>query len=733
MANTSIYNAFERMWQHINNKFATKSAQDASLTEAKAYADAAVASLVDSSPEALNTLNELAAALGNDPNFATTVLTELGKKAYSTDLAPVAFSGDYDDLENKLELLDSVESTSRTKAATPNSVKQAYDLAAKANEKVPLIQVTYSELAELRNNEQLVPGMFYRITNYRCTTAQENTRAQDNQFDIIVQALSTSTLSENASADYHIADRTEGIIPTLRSSVTSSPVSKSIVVPYYYEYIDSDSVSELKEYRRDLDIFIEFDYLQNNEGVTVPVIYKTDVSGVRGDSEYADADTDDIFYYVGAAEVDGIAYDKWRKIDEEYTWDSDWQVYVYTNILVENNSIIYDSLVREIDINNSSDVDTDIPHCRGMLVENSIISHYREYVDFDFSNEDYAELIPEELAFVTYDYLKYKNSVVPVIYDFDLGGENDGDAFYYVGTAEIDGVTYDKWRKIEGEGSSFDLNSDSKLYYYTDVVVENGFPFGDSAISDAVNILAWELKYCLDNDTSRFAWADEENGRGVIYWMRDEHGNECPYDFKNIQFKLTDDWKTKHPEFVEAHGIENIEWFYTFSEIVDGEALEATTRNSEYDFIVHNNIIKMLYDEKYAILSATVMFASSDGGTHGNYIYNRHPYQTVTVLGERCCNNNINAHNITMAKDSNNNILNNCYNIYAATAIYNSEIKDNSSYIKIISSSTGVKNITIGRNINGRSVSPIIINVAQTNNEPIIYSAPNTKEIILDI
>lgn len=44
------------------------------------YVDDKVASLVDSSPETLDTLNELAAALGDDPNFATTVATEIGKK-----------------------------------------------------------------------------------------------------------------------------------------------------------------------------------------------------------------------------------------------------------------------------------------------------------------------------------------------------------------------------------------------------------------------------------------------------------------------------------------------------------------------------------------------------------------------------------------------------------------------------------------------------------------------------
>jgi hypothetical protein len=50
----------------------------------KAYADnsssVAAAAVVDAAPEALNTLNELAAALNDDANFATTVTTSLGNK-----------------------------------------------------------------------------------------------------------------------------------------------------------------------------------------------------------------------------------------------------------------------------------------------------------------------------------------------------------------------------------------------------------------------------------------------------------------------------------------------------------------------------------------------------------------------------------------------------------------------------------------------------------------------------
>jgi len=44
------------------------------------YTDSAIAALVASSPSALNTLNELATALGNDPNFAGTITTLIGTK-----------------------------------------------------------------------------------------------------------------------------------------------------------------------------------------------------------------------------------------------------------------------------------------------------------------------------------------------------------------------------------------------------------------------------------------------------------------------------------------------------------------------------------------------------------------------------------------------------------------------------------------------------------------------------
>ena len=58
---------------------------------------------------------------------------------------------------------------------------------------------------------------------------------------------------------------------------------------------------------------------------------------------------------------------------------------------------------------------------------------------------------------------------------------------------------------------------------------------GDEYFSGC-NLSVWKIWYCLDNDTTRFAWADATNGKGVIYRMIDEFNNDVPYDFKNIQF-----------------------------------------------------------------------------------------------------------------------------------------------------------------------------------------------------
>lgn len=63
------------------------------------YVNDKVAGIVNSAPETLDTLQELATALGNDANFATTVSTQIGKKVDKAD----GMSLTHNDLTNELK------------------------------------------------------------------------------------------------------------------------------------------------------------------------------------------------------------------------------------------------------------------------------------------------------------------------------------------------------------------------------------------------------------------------------------------------------------------------------------------------------------------------------------------------------------------------------------------------------------------------------------------------------
>lgn len=141
----------------------------------------------------------------------------------------------------------------------------------------------------------------------------------------------------------------------------------------------------------------------------------------------------------------------------------------------------------------------------------------------------------------------------------------------------------------------------------------------------------WKIWYCFDNDLNRFGWASTE-GKGVIYRMIDEYDNDCPYDFKNIQFRrcritsigpafsfLQDTIVGDRGWFVNSGssytGLNPLTvdfsseyWFYTFSTFqasqkgalpgVSDEILEATVfqANTQWPSI-HGNVIGEKYGE----------------------------------------------------------------------------------------------------------------------------------------
>lgn len=65
---------------------------------------------------------------------------------------------------------------------------------------------------------------------------------------------------------------------------------------------------------------------------------------------------------------------------------------------------------------------------------------------------------------------------------------------------------------------------------------------GDTYFANS-DLNAWKVWYTIDNDLMYddtkplYTWADTTNGKGVIFRLIDEFGNDLGYDFKGIQFK----------------------------------------------------------------------------------------------------------------------------------------------------------------------------------------------------
>ena len=89
---------------------------------------------------------------------------------------------------------------------------------------------------------------------------------------------------------------------------------------------------------------------------------------------------------------------------------------------------------------------------------------------------------------------------------------------------------------IEGNGWGT-LSSIYTLENFNEIGEDLGEVINSKDYFADANLNAWKVWYCIDNDATRFQWADTENGKGVIWRMIDEWQNDCPYDFKNVQFK----------------------------------------------------------------------------------------------------------------------------------------------------------------------------------------------------
>lgn len=130
-------------------------------------------------------------------------------------------------------------------------------------------------------------------------------------------------------------------------------------------------------------------------------------------------------------------------------------------------------------------------------------------------------LLTTNLYYITYSGLKTLRD----------GGKLRAGQWYRI----TDFVTTCNYTYAQSAGHAFDI---LVFATSTSTLSETAFAarHSDDTYFSSSKLDAWELRYCLDNDRTRFMWANTSTGKGVIYYMKDEFGNSAPYDFKNIQF-----------------------------------------------------------------------------------------------------------------------------------------------------------------------------------------------------
>ena len=193
----------------------------------------------------------------------------------------------------------------------------------------------------------------------------------------------------------------------------------------------------------------------------------------------------------------------------------------------------------------------------------------------------------------------------------------------------------------QSAGHQFDIivtaNSDSELSEDARACLHDG----DTYFANC-NLEGWVLKYSIDNNTNRYAWAST-SGSGVIYYMKDEWGNECEYDFKNIQFKLEKitGWTYESIASLASHPLlssvmydlytsgistdsSNYQYFYTFSNPDDFSDASLMNGTCVMGNKVGDSIIQTGTDTSYLLpenvfIGQTIAYCTSNGGS-GNVV-----------------------------------------------------------------------------------------------------------------
>ena len=122
-------------------------------------------------------------------------------------------------------------------------------------------------------------------------------------------------------------------------------------------------------------------------------------------------------------------------------------------------------------------------------------------------------------------------------------------------------------------------------------------PFWNSRLNQ------WLLRYSLDNDKGRYGWADPQNGKGVVYWMRDEWGNEMPFDFKGILF-----YHVNFPYVVNGGDYYYYYYYYALSKQLEKDYTygHAEINDASLDGTARRNVVKPYFVDGVQMLNRVI-------------------------------------------------------------------------------------------------------------------------------
>ena len=649
-----------------------------------------------------------------------------------------------------------------------------------------MVYITYEDLKTLRDNDQLVPGQQYRITNYTCTTSTAGTKSAGHKFDIIVTADSNNKLNEEARAINHYFDNLEDDYfkdcnlsawkiwycldnDTNRFAWADKTNGKGVIY-HMIDELDNDCPYDFKNiqfYRKQDTTTGLYSSISNSTDGTPCYTFSSDSIDSTGNfidtslskrnnvysnviiKEYTHISkqtlNNNCFFGTGCLS-NTLGNNCYNNSFSNNCNNNSFGNYCYNNTFesacsyntfgnycsynafgtncyyntfgndctnnsfgneCQNNSFgdscCYNSFRVSADVTatlkdwvcynhfddgcsynviwNSKTTSSTIS-LKNINVNRGVVGTESSYnmINIDVLNSE------QEINVNQIDGIVSIGNILSIKYE-SLKALKDSDQLIPGRQYRI--IDYTCTTSVAGTksaGNAFDIivtaDSNNKLNEEARAINHYFVNLEDDHFKDC-NLSAWKIWYCLDNDTDRFDWADATNGKGVIYRMIDEFGNDCPYDFKNIQFYRQYDSTTSLWSTIPSDntGVP----CYTFSSEGYSSTTSFTDTSLSISNNVYSNVIKQCINFNIQQLNNNCFFGTNCyHNTFGNGCENN-------SFGDNCSNNIFgnNCDRGTFMDSCSNNIFGNecSNNIFGNKCSYNT-FGNRCQYINFASASS---------------------------------------------